>query len=84
MKYLERLVEPEQLIGYPSEYRRFNQVYEDASACLASLGPDQELYIVKYRDRNDELHFSFVPAVLIGADKPSSYGLKDLCAVLRK
>ena len=83
MKYLERLVDPDQLIGYPSEYRRFNQVYEDALACLSDH-PDIELYIVKYRDRDDQPHFSFVSSVQVDAVNPSTYGLKDICGVVRK
>jgi len=51
MKHLERLVDPGQLIAYPSlEYRRFNETYEAAQACISSSRLTQELYIVQYRD----------------------------------
>ena len=83
MKYLERLLDPDQLIDYPSECRHFNAAYEDALACLSD-DPEIELYIVKYRDKNNKLHFSFVSSVQVSADKPSHYGLNDICAVLRK
>ncbi len=85
MKHLERLVDPGQLIAYPSaEHRRFNEAYEAAQACISSSGLIQELYIVQYRDGRGHLHFSFIPATLIDANKPAPYGLKDLCAVIRK
>lgn len=83
MKFLERLLDPDQLICYPSPYRRFNEVYEKALDCLSSH-PEMELYIVQFRDRNDDLHFSFVPAVMVDVVEPSSFGLKDICGVLRR
>ena len=83
--YLERLVSCHQLLDYPSEYRRFNQTYEDALACARNGSSVREFYIVQYRSTvgsgANDLYFSFVPAVMISADGP--YYLTDICAVVR-
>ena len=83
--YLERLVSRHQLLDYPSEYRRFNQTYEDALACARNGSSVREFYIVQYRSSvesaTNDLYFSFVPAVMISADGP--YYLTDICAVVR-
>ncbi len=86
--YLERLVSVHQLLVYPSEYTRFNRVYQEAFECLESTPTIREVYIVQYRSRigalsnGEELYFSFVPAALISDKGP--YYLTDICAVLRK
>lgn len=84
--YLERLVSAHQLLDYPSEYKRFNQAYEDALACARSGACVREFYIVQYRSAigsgKNDLYFSFVPAPLISAEGP--YYLTDICAVVRR
>lgn len=86
IRNLERLISCDQLISYPSEYRRFNQAYEDALGAINSSSQIDELYIVKYRstltaDRREELFFSFVSEGLISDRGP--YCLRDICAVLK-
>ncbi len=86
MKHFERLLDPDQLIAYPSaEHPRFNETYEAAQACISSGTHIQELYIIQYRDKGGQLHFSFVSTVQLDVYKPnSSYGLKDICGVVRR
>ena len=79
---LERLVSCHQLLPYPSEYSRFNRVYEEALACLKCSSVVRELYVVQLSANNGDLYFSFVPASLISPNGP--YFLTDICGVLRK
>lgn len=86
MTHLERLVDPEQLIAYPSSvYRNFNRAYEDAMECISNNERLRELYIIQYRDNGGQLYFGFVSEAQIDVVKPnSSYGLEDICGVVRK
>jgi hypothetical protein len=83
MKFLERLLDPDQLIVYPSKYPAFNEAYEDALECLWRH-PKLEFYVVQYRGGGGTLYFSWVPAALVDADGSAPFGLKDICGVLRR
>jgi hypothetical protein len=85
--YLEREINPEQLIKFPSENQAFNETYREALNVIhGKTRPGitrrhnatvRELYIV--RDRSG--FFTFVSAKNIGADR--TFQLTDIRGVVR-
>jgi len=75
MTNLERLLDPDQLMLYPSDFTRFNLIYEEALECFNNSRVVQELYVVQYRSKGGQLFFSFVPPRCISDEGP--YHLRE-------